>query len=123
MGQYLSIVTYTKGGKEIPTPVWFVAAPEKVYVATPKTTYKIRRIKNEPGVQIAPCSRNGKVLGSYVKGIAKLMPIEEYPVIYSLFRKKYGILFKIWSGTIKNLFRKESRKEMKLAFIEITPKN
>ncbi len=119
-GNYLSIITYTKSGKEIPTPVWFVAEKDKVYIATPKTTFKIRRIKNNPRVQIASCSRNGKVIGTYITGTAKLMPVEEQTITYNLFRKRYGVIFKLWSSDIKNLFRKKSRKEKRLAFVEIT---
>ncbi len=122
-GKYLSIITYTKSGKEIATPVWFVATSDTVYIATPKITFKIRRLKKDPRVQIAPCSRDGKVLGSYVVGTAKIIPEGEQMAIFDQFRKKYGALFKIWSSDIKNFFRKKTRKEKRLAFVEITPKH
>ncbi len=103
--------------------MWFVVASDKAYIATPKTTFKIKRLKNDPRVQIAPCTRNGKVLGTYKEGRARILPIEEEKVIFDHYRKKYGFFFKIWSSDIKNLFRKKSRKEQKLAFVEITLKD
>ncbi len=120
-GQYLSMITYNKTGKEVTTPVWFVAESTKVYVATPKTTYKIKRIKNDARVKLAPCTRNGEVRGTYLKGSARIMLPEEEQAVSNLFRQKYGILFKFWSANVKNIFRKKERRENRLHFVEIMP--
>ncbi len=120
-GKYVSIITYTKSEKEIATPVWFVSHLPKLYIATPKTTYKIRRITNDARVKFALCSRKGEVRGIYLRGNARILHPEEDQAVSQLFKLKYGFLFKIWSANVKNLFRNMSRKENRLNFVEITP--
>src|SRR5205823_10258164 len=69
--KYLNLETFKKDGTGVKTPVWFAADPSssldsndaKLYVYTIGVSGKVKRIRNNPRVKIAPCDMRGKVLG------------------------------------------------------------
>jgi len=88
-GKYLSLITYTKKGDPIATPVWFVEKDGKLYALTTQKRYKYRRINNNPKVKVAQCTYRGEVKGSYVEGKARTFTGEEVLGIKKMFKKKY----------------------------------
>ena len=88
-GKYISLITYTKKGDPIATPVWFVEKDDKLYVLTTQKRYKYRRIDNNPKVKVAQCNYQGKVKGSYVEGEARTFTGDEVLPIKKMFKKKY----------------------------------
>ena len=113
-GKEISLITYTKKGDPIATPVWFVEKDEKIYFITVEKRYKLKRIRNNPNVRIAQCSFRGKVKGDYIEGDARILTKEESEPIKELFRKKYR--------TFKIMFKLDKEGEKKPYFIEITIK-
>ena len=63
---YLNLQTYRKNGKPMPTPVWFAQDGEKFYIRTVAGSGKVKRIHNNPKVQIMPCGQRGEPLGIWV---------------------------------------------------------
>ncbi|HMF32162.1 MAG TPA: PPOX class F420-dependent oxidoreductase [Candidatus Lokiarchaeia archaeon] len=118
--KYLSLMTTSKAGKNVATPVWFAENEWKFYVSTPKTAYKLKRIQNDPSVQFAPCTQGGKVRGTYVSGSARIVPEEDSQPLWDLFRRKYGVFYTIWANGFGQLFRKKKNRVPRLRFIEIT---
>ena len=88
-GKYISLITFTKKGDPIATPVWFVEKDEKLYVMTTQPRYKVRRINNNPKVKIARSTFRGKVKGSYIEGEARIISDDLIPSIKKIFKKKY----------------------------------
>lgn len=88
-GKYISLITYTKKGDPIATPVWFVEKDGKLYALTTAKRYKYRRINTNPKVMVAQCTYRGNVIGSYVEGKARAFTGEEVLPIKKLFKKKY----------------------------------
>ena len=88
-GKYISLITFTKKGDPIATPVWFVENDEKLYALTTQKRYKYRRIDNNPKVKVAQCNYGGKVKGSYVEGVARTFTGDEVLPIKKMFKKKY----------------------------------
>jgi len=88
-GKTISLITYTKKGDPIVTPVWFVEKDGKLYALTTHKRYKYRRIDNNPKVKVAQCASRGKVIGSYVDGEARTFTGEKVLEIKELFKKKY----------------------------------
>lgn len=91
--RYLSIESYRKNGEAVRTPVWFVENQGTIYVRTGRTTGKVKRIRHNPSIRIAPCSFSGKPRGSWVEAKAGLATKEETEQTLNLLRQKYGLSY------------------------------
>ena len=95
--KYLSLETFKKSGEGIKTPVWFAADPAKdlagneaqLYIYTIGNTGKVKRIRNNPRVKIAPCKIKGELLGEFVDATAEIITGEESARAMKLLNKKY----------------------------------
>ena len=61
--RYASLTTFRKTGKPVATPVWFAGDAERIYVWTNASSGKVKRLRNNRSVTLAPCTYNGRVLG------------------------------------------------------------
>ncbi len=59
----MSLKTFRKSGEAVPTAVWFAQEGDKLYVVTQAGSGKVKRIRNNGGVEISPCKANGDVIG------------------------------------------------------------
>jgi PPOX class probable F420-dependent enzyme len=116
-GKHISIMTFRKNGEGAATPVWFLEDKDKFYICTGGATYKVKRIHNNPEVQIAASDDSGNLKGEYFEGKARILARDEVDPIYSLFRKKYSG-FRMWNF-FANLGRKEEKKHI---YLEVTLK-
>lgn len=89
--RFVSVTSLRRDGTPVATPVWVVAAEGHLYVWTGSQTGKAKRIRNNPSVMIAPCTRLGTVTGPAVPAQAAIVPLEERPGIWRLFVAKYGL--------------------------------
>jgi hypothetical protein len=93
--KYIALETYKKNNHAVKTPVWFVIHNELVYVITREKTGKVKRLKNNLNVRIAPCTFLGKPIGKWILGNAKFVTDEELKTALELRKKKYGFMDKI----------------------------
>jgi len=89
--KYISLETYKKTGEPVRTPVWFAMENDKLYFHTSHKTWKVKRIKQNPEVRVAPSTWGGKPKGEWVKGVAKLVEGEEAKRIFKLINSRYGL--------------------------------
>ena len=95
--KYLNLETFKKSGEGVKTPVWFAADPSasldssdaKLYVYTIGVSGKVKRIRNNPRVKIAPCDMRGRVLGEWVEARVAIVTGEEASRGMRLLNKKY----------------------------------
>ena len=95
--KYLNLETFKKSGEGVKTPVWFAANPSapldasdaKLFVYTIGVSGKVKRIRNNPRVRIAPCTAGGKLLGDWVEARAEIVTGEEAVRGMDLLNKKY----------------------------------
>src|SRR3977135_3553304 len=95
--KYLNLETFKKSGEGGKTPGWFVADPAasldssdaKLYVYTLGVSGKVKRIRNNPRVRIAPCAASGKLLGDWVEARAEIVTGAEAKHGMQLLNKKY----------------------------------
>ena len=92
---YISLETLRKNNQSVRTPVWFVIDNDLLYVITREKTGKVKRIKNNPNVKIAPCTFTGKIIGNWISGTAKRVYGGEFKKAIELRKKKYGFKAKI----------------------------
>src|SRR2546425_10680254 len=79
--KYLNLETFKKNGTGVRTPVWFAADRSinldsndaKLYVYTIGVSGKVKRIRNNPRVRIAPCDMRGGLKGQWVVARAEIV--------------------------------------------------
>ena len=93
--KYINLETYRKSGKVIQTPVWFVIKNDTIFVMTTKDTGKVKRLRNNQNVRIAPCGFRGELKGDWVNGKVRFAEREETKLAIDLRKKKYGFQARI----------------------------
>ncbi len=71
--RYVSLATYRKDGTEVRTPVWIAATKSGPAVYTNGTSWKVKRIRNNGSVRLAPCTVRGEVRGEWVDATARVV--------------------------------------------------
>jgi uncharacterized protein len=91
--KYLSLETFRKSGEGVRTPVWFAAEKEDaapvLYIYTIGETGKVKRIRNNPRVRIAPCDMRGNVTGEFMEARAEILPGVAASHATQLLNRKY----------------------------------
>lgn len=87
---YLNLETFKRNGQGVQTPAWFVEYAGRLYIRTRADSWKVKRIRNNPQVRVAPCDVQGKLLGEWVEGQARLLSEAEASFLSPLARRKYG---------------------------------
>jgi hypothetical protein len=88
---FINLETFRKNGQGVCTPVWFDQQGNVIFVWTQASSGKVKRIRRNPSVRIAPCTANGSLLGDWVAGQASIQPDAEIPLVNRRFRRKYGL--------------------------------
>jgi uncharacterized protein len=99
--KYISLATFRKSGVPVATPVWFGEDADRLYVMTRSDMGKVKRIRNDPQVRVAPSTIRGKVTGPEFAATVRLLPPEEHAHARSAINRKYWAarLPLIWSRT------------------------
>lgn len=91
--KYISLETFRTTGVGVRTPVWFAAdpsTPQVFYVYSEADAGKVKRIRNNAHVRVAPCDIRGNVRGAWVDGQARIIEGAEADKGQQLLRRKYG---------------------------------
>jgi len=92
----MNLETFRKSGVGVKTPVWFVQVEDVYYVTTFPESGKVKRIRRDGRVNIAPCSANGVLKGVWVPAHALIVDIvHERQEVGRMMEKKYGLLKKL----------------------------
>ena len=107
--RYLSLATFRKNGTAVYTPVWFAEDGDKLYFMTNSKLGKVKRIRNNPQVKIAPCTMRGKITGPESPATVRVMRPDESARVRQMIGDKY------WLARVPFLWRNTD------TYIEITP--
>jgi PPOX class probable F420-dependent enzyme len=121
--RFLSLTTLRRDGTPVATPVWVVAAAGLLYVWTGSQTGKAKRIRNNPAVTLAPCTRRGAVTGPAVPAQAVIVSVGGRPEIWHLFAAKYGLELRavVAAERLLGLLRLgRSRRQSERIYVELT---
>jgi uncharacterized protein len=88
--KYINLVTFRKSGQGVATPVWFAEDGDVLFVYTLAEAGKVKRIRNNPRVRVAPCDMRGRVRGPWAEATARILEGEEARRAESLLNAKYG---------------------------------
>jgi PPOX class probable F420-dependent enzyme len=95
--KYLSLRSYKKDGKPVDTPVWFAPLDQQWVVFTDGTSYKVKRIRRNPQVEVARCDGRGKLLGPWEAGRCRIVEDEPDTIkrAYAALNAKYGLVMRL----------------------------
>jgi uncharacterized protein len=108
------LVTFRRDATPVPTPVWAAEADGCLYVRSERTAGKIKRLRNDSRVLIAPCTVRGRPLGAPLEARAAVVPPErEWSAEQALVRR-YGLGRALFEWTV-------DRMRVDMCYLEITP--
>ena len=124
-GKYLGVTSYRANGSAVTTPVWFVQEGRSLLVETDANSFKVRRIRRNPAVTVAPCTASGKLRGEQVPATAIVLGPDELERVHALMGRKYRI-DRIMVLPIYHLVQKLQHKtvpkdQQHPVIVEITP--
>jgi PPOX class probable F420-dependent enzyme len=86
------LTTYRRDGTPVGTPVHIAVDGDRAYFRTWHSTGKLKRIRNNPNVTIAPSTSRGKPTGPALRARARILSGEESRDAGRLIARKYPIL-------------------------------
>jgi uncharacterized protein len=108
------LVTYRRDGRHVPTPVWAAEANGRFYVRSERTSGKLKRLRNDSRVLLAPCTLRGKPLGSPFEARARAMGADEEPIAEQALVRRYGTGRALFEWMVDRL-------RIDMCYLEITP--
>jgi PPOX class probable F420-dependent enzyme len=120
---FVALTTFRKSGTPVATTVWVARDGGALLVLTPDDSGKVKRLRNNPAVQLLPSGRRGKVEDAAVTvhGNAEIITAAaEVERGKAIFREKYGIEFKI-TMVIERIFARRQKPRVILRIIPTAP--
>lgn len=72
-GRFTSVTTFKRDGTAVATPLLSVSDGHRLYAFTDLGSGKIKRIRRDPRVLVAPCWPGGRLRGEPVEGRAEIL--------------------------------------------------
>jgi uncharacterized protein len=111
---YLSLESFRKNGQGVAVPVWFAEQNGILYVYSEAASGKVKRIRNNPRVRVAPCDMRGRLKGAWIEATAHILEGDEARHADDLLNAKYGFQKRLIAFFAK--FRPRPR-----SYLAITP--
>ena len=71
--RYCVLMTYKRSGEPVPTPVWFGVADGRLFARVEVDSWKVKRIRRDGRVRVAPSTMRGRPLGPPFEGVARVL--------------------------------------------------
>jgi uncharacterized protein len=114
--KYCLLVTFRKSGDSVATPVWFGLGDDgNLYVRSEASVGKVKRIRNDPRVRVAPCTVRGKPLGAPAEGRARVLATDESGDAERALAANYGLGRKLYEAIAHRL------SSVELLYIQVEP--
>jgi PPOX class probable F420-dependent enzyme len=111
--KYLSLETYRRDGRAVQTPLWFAQSGDRFYIYSLADAGKVKRVRNNPKVRIAPCDLRGKLKGEWVEATARIESNGGEKLGHDLLNQKYGLVKRI--GNFLSGLRKKQHTIISIA--------
>ncbi len=86
--EFVSITTFKRDGTPVSTPVWVAGENGNLLVISEADTWKVKRIRRDRHVRIAPCGARGAVRGEPIDAEATIE--HDTTTVEKLLARKYG---------------------------------
>jgi hypothetical protein len=118
---YISLATFRRDGRAVETPVWIAARDRKLYVFSEARAGKMKRLRNDARLRIAPCNVRGRVDGDWIEGTGRRVDDpESVAIAYDALIAKYGLLMRITNFISRLAGRIEGRAIIEIALEPIS---
>jgi PPOX class probable F420-dependent enzyme len=111
------LTTFRRDGTPVGTPVSVAVDAARGYVRSPGTAGKVKRLRNDPHVELAPCTPRGRPTGPAMHAVARRLDGEEARRAARLLRRKHPVL----QGVLVPLAHRVLR--CGTAYYELTPRS
>jgi PPOX class probable F420-dependent enzyme len=118
--RFVSLTTFKRNGEGVSAPMWIGRDGDDLFVWTPADSWKVKRVRNNPRILVAPSGRFGKVRAGVpaVEGTAEVVT-DPAPVqrLQGEIRRKYGLQYRLVTlvETIAARGRKQPRVILRIA--------
>jgi PPOX class probable F420-dependent enzyme len=112
--EFVLLTTFRKNGAGVPTAMWFAHEQGKLYMVTGRNSGKVKRIRNNGQVLLAPCEMMGHVLGPQVEASTHELPADQHAHANAILAEKYGEEYEMDVSEVGEYGNEET-------FIEIEP--
>jgi PPOX class probable F420-dependent enzyme len=85
------LVTYRRDGTPVPTPVWAAEVGARLYVRTERGSGKVKRLRRNSRMLVAPCTVRGKPLGPASEASSRVLAREEEAIAERVLASRYGL--------------------------------
>ncbi len=104
VGQWaVLLITYKRDGTPIGTPVNIAVYGDRAFVRTFDTAWKLKRIRNNPEVEVVPSTWRGRPTGPAIRARARVLKGEESAHAVRLLARKHPILHRFLVPLIHRL--------------------
>ena len=86
------LTTYRRDGRPVGTPVHIAVRDDRAFVRTWDRAWKMKRLRNNPEVEVAPSTVKGKPTGPAIHARARVLEGEEASKAARALSQKYPIL-------------------------------
>jgi uncharacterized protein len=86
------LTTFRRDGTPVGTPVSLAVDGERAFVRIPGNAWKVKRIRRNPHVEIAPCTPRGRPTGPAVPALATPLQGEDAKRAARALRRKHPLL-------------------------------
>jgi PPOX class probable F420-dependent enzyme len=108
-------VTFKRDGSAVPTPIWFgLDERGRMYFRTGVDVAKVKWIRNEARVLVAPCTVRGKPLGASIEARARVLSEGEKVHAEAAIRSNYGLGRRLYERAVDAVGVEE-------AYVEVEP--
>jgi PPOX class probable F420-dependent enzyme len=112
--RYCLLTTFRQSGEPVPTPVWFGLADDRLYFHSEATVGKVKRIRANARVRVAPSDARGKPLGPPTEGIARVLPPDDEQQAERTIAANYGLGRRVYE-------RVGERIGVGMVYVEVVP--
>ncbi|MHB1538645.1 MAG: PPOX class F420-dependent oxidoreductase, partial [Solirubrobacteraceae bacterium] len=86
------LVTYKRDGTPVPTPVWAAADEQgRLYVRSERTAGKVKRLRRDGRLLVAPCTVRGRPLGAPLEARGRVLSPDEEADAERWLVARYGL--------------------------------
>jgi len=90
-GKYLSVTTFKRDGTPVATPVWFVIENGRLLIYTSPDSFKVKRMRRNASVMIAPCNATGRLRGDPAPATVEFLSADANDHVMALMDHKYRV--------------------------------
>lgn len=110
--EYALVVTFRSSGEAVQTPMRFGLQGKRVYVRSLADAGKVRRLRRDPRVRVAPCTLRDRPTGAFTEGVGRILDVDEAEGAAVALDRHYGLRRRLYEGL-------GSRLGVRTVYIEI----